>query len=87
MREYAHGVPKDVAAAARLYQRACDLSWAAGCYNAAIMYDNGRGVAADPAKAAELYGVACRSGAREACERERALRDDGGPAQKSPMAK
>jgi hypothetical protein len=74
MREFAHGVPKDDAQAARLYARACDLRWAPGCYNLAIMRERGTGVPQDRAKAAELYQVACRAGAKQACEKAEGMR-------------
>ncbi len=92
MHEYAHGVPKDDAAAAGLYTRACDLGWAAGCYNEAIMLENGRGVALDRARAAALYRTACARGAKSACEKAGALDNDlvdggrrlGGPDASGP---
>ena len=76
MHEYAHGVPKDDAKAASLYKRACDLPWAPGCYNLAIMYESGRGVARDRAKAADLYGMACSAGAKRACDKAKEMREE-----------
>ncbi len=70
-REYAHGVPKDDAEAARLYERACELKWPAGCYNLAIMLEDGRGVAQDLKRASDLYQMACAAGARLSCEKAR----------------
>jgi TPR repeat protein len=74
MHEYAHGVPKDNAKAAALYERACRAGWAAGCYNQAIMLENGRGVPQQLDKAASLYDTACAAGAKAACEKAKALR-------------
>jgi uncharacterized protein len=74
MHEYAHGVPKDDAKAARLYETACTAGWAAGCYNLAIMFEHGRGVAPDRARAEALYDAACSAGAKPACERAKGLR-------------
>jgi TPR repeat protein len=73
MHEFAHGVPKDDAKAARLYERACDLYWAPGCYNLAIMYERGTGVPADRAKAGDLYQSACTAGAAQACDKAREM--------------
>jgi TPR repeat protein len=78
MHEYAHGVPKDDAAAAALYQRACDAGWLGGCYNLAIMFENGRGVAQDRGRALALYEAACDAGATPACEKAKPLRQRGG---------
>jgi TPR repeat protein len=79
MHEYAHGVPKDVVKAARLYETACDAGWTAGCYNLAIMFENGRGVPLDRDRAARLYDSACSAGAKGACERAKGLRANAGP--------
>jgi TPR repeat protein len=73
MNEYAHGVPKNEAAAGGFYEKACDLGWAAGCYNLAILSEKGHGVPQDRPKAAKLYGIACRAGAKQACEKETEL--------------
>jgi TPR repeat protein len=74
MHEYAHGVPKDVQAAAGFYGTACKLGWAAGCYNLAILSENGRGIPTDLARAADLYDVACKAGAAQACDKAKELR-------------
>jgi TPR repeat protein len=73
MNEYARGVVKDDGKAARLYERACDLQWAPGCYNLAIMYERGTGVPVDRAKAGDLYQVACTAGAQAGCEKAREM--------------
>jgi TPR repeat protein len=77
MYEFAHGVAKDDARAARFYERACDRQWAPGCYNLAIMYERGTGVPQDRTKAADLYQAACTAGAQQACEKAREMH---GPA-------
>jgi TPR repeat protein len=74
MNEFARGVPKDSARAARFYERACDLQWAPGCYNLAIMYERGTGVPADRTKAGNFYQIACTAGATHACDRAREMR-------------
>jgi len=73
MHEFARGVAKDDAKAVSFYRRACDLNWAAGCYNLAIMLERGTGVLADREKAAELYQVACKAGAKLACDKAKEL--------------
>ena len=57
-----------------MYERACDAGWTAGCYNLAIMFENGRGVPQDRGRAATLYDAACAAGATPACEKAKALR-------------
>jgi TPR repeat protein len=74
MNEFARGVPKDDAKAAHFYERACDLQWAPGCYNLAIMYERGTGVPADRERAGDLYQLACTAGARGACDKARDMR-------------
>jgi TPR repeat protein len=70
-------VPKDEARATGLYEASCNAGWAAGCYNLAIMFENGRGVARDRDKAVRLYDTACSAGAKPACERAKGLRAAG----------
>jgi TPR repeat protein len=74
MSEYARGVTKDDAKAARFYEAACDLQWPPGCYNLAIMFERGTGVTADEQKAADLYQVACDGGAVTSCEKAQELK-------------
>ena len=78
MHEYAHGVPKDVVAAAGAYEKACTSGSQVGCANWAIMLENGRGVEKDVAKARTLYEGACKAGAGLACDRLKAIGRDGG---------
>jgi TPR repeat protein len=75
MFEYEHGVAKDEAKAARLYERACDLGWPAGCYNLAIMLELGRGVPQDRARAGDLYQLACTAGAAKACDKAKQMHE------------
>jgi TPR repeat protein len=76
MHEYAHGVPKDVAAAAAAYSKACTIGSQVGCANFAIMLENGRGVRKDLERARTLYDGACKAGAGLACDRLRFLTGD-----------
>jgi TPR repeat protein len=75
MNEFARGVFKDDAKAARFYERACDLGWATGCYNPAIMYERGTGVAEERARAGDLYQKACTAGALQSCEKAKVMRE------------
>jgi len=75
MNEFARGVSKDDAKAARFYERACELQWAPGCYNLAIMYERGTGVPQDRAKAGELYQEACTAGAPQSCEKAKEMHE------------
>jgi hypothetical protein len=86
MSEYARGVTKDDAKAARFYEAACDLQWPPGCYNLAIMFERGTGVLADEQRATDLYQAACDGGAVTSCEKAQDLKMlpllrflDGGP--------
>jgi TPR repeat protein len=65
--EYAHGVVKDDARAAHFYTQACEMGYGGGCYNEAIMLENGRGVPRDLQRAAMLYRRTCTQGAKTAC--------------------
>jgi TPR repeat protein len=73
MNEFARGVSKDDAKAAHFYERACDLQWAPGCYNLAVMYERGTSVPADRKKAGDLYQFACTAGAKGACDKAREM--------------
>ncbi len=61
------GVPRDLAKAAHLYQKACDGGYAASCYSLGSLYDEGRGVPRDETAAAQLYQKACAGGSEQAC--------------------
>lgn len=57
----------DYAAAAALFQQACNDGHATGCFNLGVLYDNGRGVAKDETRAAGLYQQACTGGDATGC--------------------
>ena len=38
-----------------------------GCYNVAVILENGRGAARDAARAVSLYGKVCAAGSQVAC--------------------
>jgi TPR repeat protein len=61
------GGAKDQKAALILYQRACGMRNAEGCYNLAFQYEGGEGVAKDMKQAARLYDQSCKLGLKEAC--------------------
>lgn len=73
MNEFARGVAKDDAKAARFYERACDLRWAPGCYNLAIMYERGTGVVQDRGRAGELYQTTCTAGVPQSCDKAKEM--------------
>jgi TPR repeat protein len=62
------GVARDDARATPIFVEACDGGEASGCYNAGLMYDDGRGVPEDPAAAAAAYEDGCRGGSAMACD-------------------
>ena len=53
--------------AADFYQKACAGGNAKGCFNLAVMYDNGEGVSQDFVRAKELYQQTCEQGAQKGC--------------------
>jgi hypothetical protein len=75
MNEFARGVAKDDAKAARFYERACDLRWAPGCYNLAIMYERGTGVVQDRGRAGELYQTTCTAGVPQSCDKAKEMHE------------
>lgn len=79
MNEFARGVPKNDAAAAHYYELACEMKWAPGCYNLAIMYERGTGVPADRQRAGELYQTACTAGAKSACDKAAEMHEPPSP--------
>ena len=60
--ENGQGVPKDLAKAAELYQKAADQGSADAQNNLGVLYANGQGVPKDLRKAAELYQKAADQG-------------------------
>ncbi|MBI5482398.1 MAG: sel1 repeat family protein [Deltaproteobacteria bacterium] len=57
--ERGNGVPKDLARAVQLYDRACAAGYGAGCNDLALLYEHGKGVPKNPARAAALYLDGC----------------------------
>ncbi len=57
------GTPKDLAAAKKLYERACSLPYL-DCSGLARLHEAGEGVPKDPRRAAELYQKGCDRGSR-----------------------
>src|SRR3569623_883342 len=57
----------DFAAAAGLYQQACNSGDATGRSNLGFLYSNGKGVTKDKVRAAGLYQQACNGGAAMGC--------------------
>lgn len=70
-------VPRDSPRALALLEKGCDGDDTFGCYNLAVLYDNGQGVPADQISAAGYYKHACDQGDTEACERLEVLRKNG----------
>src|SRR6266496_2177474 len=64
--QYGRGVPKDLRAAAELYQKAADQGNAAAQNNLGALYETGQGVPKDLAKAAALYQKAADQGYAQA---------------------
>jgi len=61
------GVPRNLAEAALLFQRACDGGDALACNNLGAMYARGEGVAKNPGLAEKLYRKACDGDAQVGC--------------------
>jgi hypothetical protein len=72
------GVTKDVAAATRLYQKACDMGRAETCGQLAFLYQSGEAVPKDTSRAAALYLKACEGGVAKACSNLAIIYEDGG---------
>jgi hypothetical protein len=68
---------QDFAAAARLFQRACDLGNAAGCNNLGLAFERGQGVPQDYERAFTLFEQACGGGFAEGCNNQGALYEHG----------
>jgi TonB family protein len=67
MKYYGHGVEKDVAQAAALFQQACDGGDSMGCSNLGLLYETGEGVTKDKDRTKALYGQACDRGEVRSC--------------------
>jgi len=53
--------------AAAMYEGGCRFGQAESCFNAGVMYAEGRGRAKDPAKALAYYEQACARGLKQIC--------------------
>jgi len=62
-----HGQDKDPAAAAALYDKACEGGWPLGCASLAALHAQGIGVKRDPKKAVTLLTRACDAGWPTSC--------------------
>jgi TPR repeat protein len=60
-------VDEDPGRAATMLQRACNATYAAACYELALLYDAGNGVSHDERKARALLDSACQAGESRAC--------------------
>ncbi len=74
MYAFAMGVEKDLAKAATLYERSCQLGAWTGCHDIAVMYERGEGVPKDEPKAKRFYAEqtrlmdkACSAGNKQTC--------------------
>jgi TPR repeat protein len=63
----ARGQEKNLAEAARLYERDCDAGCSNSCDSGARMFKTGEGVTRDAAKAARMYQRACDIGLTPSC--------------------
>ncbi len=61
------GLERDIARAAVLYERACNLRDANGCWRLGILYENGSTLEQDFVRALTAYEFACEEGITEAC--------------------
>ena len=57
----------DLPKAAAMYEAGCRFGQAESCFNAGVMYAEGRGRAKDPAKALAYYEQACALGLKQIC--------------------
>jgi hypothetical protein len=74
-----HGVGKDAAAAAPLFDKVCSRGNAAACLELGRLYQRGEGVAKRPERAVEMFQKACKLGLDEGC-----LRADRTGEERSP---
>lgn len=64
------GVKQDYKKASELYNKACEMGYAVGCYNLGIYYYNRR----DYNAAMEFYGKACDLGYQKGCDKYAKMR-------------
>jgi len=74
-----HGVGKDAAAAATLFDKVCSRGNAPACLELGRLYQRGEGVAKRPERAVEMFQKACKLGLDEGC-----LRADRTGEERSP---
>lgn len=67
----------DLALAARLFQRSCDLGHGPGCNNLGLAHDEGRGVPIDHERSMVAFERACSLGFAEGCSNQGALYEHG----------
>ena len=65
----------DMPRAAAMLEQACDGSYAAACYELALLVDSGAGTEKDPRRARDLLATACQAGEGRACEVLRATQE------------
>ena len=73
-------VDEDPGRAATMLQRACNATYAAACYELALLYDAGKGVPHDQHKARALLDAACQAGESRACAVAKAVAEPGSGA-------
>lgn len=74
---FAKELPHDQSRGLALLERGCTGDDTFGCYNLAVLYDNGQGVPLDQSRAAGYYKHSCNHGDTEACERLAVLIKNG----------
>jgi TPR repeat protein len=67
----------DLAMAARLFQRGCELGHAPACNNLGLAYEGARGVPQDYARAMSAFVRACSGGFAEGCSNQGTLHEHG----------
>jgi TPR repeat protein len=67
----------DLATAARLFQRGCELGHAPACNNLGLAHEGARGVSQDYARAMSAFERACSGGFAEGCSNQGTLYEHG----------
>jgi hypothetical protein len=67
----------DLVLAARLFQRGCDLGYAAACNNLGLAHESGSGVPQDYERAMVAFERACSGGIAEGCSNQGTLHEHG----------
>jgi TPR repeat protein len=68
---------EDLATAARLFQRGCDLGHAPACNNLGLAHEGARGVPQDYARAMTAFERACSLGFAEGCSNQGTMQEHG----------